>query len=215
MSAPLKQLEMRLRQRMPRSLRRLYRIARTAAEPVAERRGLPEELVADCRFCADRVSMLHRLPAQAVVAELGTDRGAFARKIFKICRPAELHIVDIDFSRFDRRLDGKPGVELHEGLTHEVIAGFPDGKFDWVYIDAGHDYASVARDARASAAKVKPGGYLVFNDFAHVDPELGRYGVHRAVVDFCLERSWPLAFFAFDAAALYDVAVRRPAEDAA
>jgi hypothetical protein len=65
-------------------------------------------------------------------------------------------------------------------------------------------------DARASAPKVKPGGYLVFNDFAHIDPSLGRYGVHRAVVDFALEGRWPLRLFAFSEYALYDVALQKP-----
>ena len=46
-------------------------------------------------------------------------------------------------------------------------------------------------------------------DFALVDQFLGRYGVHRAVIDFALENSWPLQYFAYSAAALYDVALRK------
>jgi hypothetical protein len=83
-------------------------------------------------------------------------------------------------------------VQLHQGLSHEVLAIFPDAYFDWVYIDADHSYAGVTRDANAAASKVKPGGFLVFNDFAHMDPFLGAYGVHRAVVDFAVARSWHL-----------------------
>jgi len=56
------------------------------------------------------------------------------------------------------------------------------------------------------------GGFLVFNDFAHIDPDVGRYGVHRAVVDFVLETRWPLALFAFHPYALYDVALQKPAD---
>lgn len=209
-AAPLKRLEMLLRGGAPRLLRQLYRVARAGLQAPQTSRRLPDDLVAEARVCADRVAMLERLPKDGVVAELGTYKGKFARKILKICRPRELHIVDIDFSRFDGRLRERAEVRLHRGLTQEVIAGFPDAHFDWVYVDAGHDYDSAIGDARASAPKVKPGGYLVFNDFAHVDPELGRYGVHRAVVDFCLEAGWPLAFFALDGAALYDVALRRP-----
>jgi SAM-dependent methyltransferase len=212
-SAPLKKLEMLLRGAAPRPLRQLYRLGRGGfGTPMLSRR-LPDELVTGCRLCADRVAMLELLPKQGVVAELGTYRGAFARKILKICKPRALHIVDIDFSRFDRRVGEAAGVHLHQGLTREVIAGFPDATFDWVYVDAGHDYASCLGDARASAPKVKPGGYLAFNDFAHVDPQFGRYGVHRAVVDFCLEARWPLAFFALDGAGLYDLALRRPEGD--
>ena len=73
-----------------------------------------------------------------------------------------------------------------------------------------NSYAGVTRDADAAAPKVKPGGFLVFNDFAHMDPFLGAYGVHRAVVDFAVARGWPFAWFAYHPMALYDVALRRP-----
>jgi hypothetical protein len=68
----------------------------------------------------------------------------------------------------------------------------------------------VTRDANAAASKVKPGGFLVFNDFAHIDPFLGAYGVHRAVVHFAVTRRWSFAWFAYEPTALYDVALRRP-----
>lgn len=66
-------------------------------------------------------------------------------------------------------------------------------------------------DADAAASKVKPGGFLVFNDFANIDPFLGVYGVHRAVVQFAVTRAWNFTWFAYEPSALYDVALRRPA----
>jgi hypothetical protein len=92
-----------------------------------------------------------------------------------------------------------------------VLGRFPDDYFDWIYIDADHSFAGVLRDADAAANKVRPGGYLVFNDFAHCDSELGAYGVHRAVVEFAVTRQWPFSWFAYEPNALYDVALRRPA----
>lgn len=99
---------------------------------------------------------------------------------------------------------------LHEGDTAETIARFQPGYFDWVYVDADHSYEGVMRDIRACEFRVRPGGYLVFNDFAHIDPYLGRYGVHRAVSEFANRARWPLALFALDAMGLYDVALQRP-----
>ena len=52
---------------------------------------------------------------------------------------------------------------------------------------------------------------LVFNDFAHMDPFLGAYGVHRAVVDFALRHSWPLVGWAYHPEGLYDIALQCPA----
>lgn len=171
---------------------------------------MPDALVGGARLCGSREDMLAHLPKHGVVAELGTYRGDFARAISRINAPRELHLIDIDYSLLDARGLEAPAVVRHIGLTHEVIAGFPDAHFDWIYIDADHAYASAVADAAAAAPKVKPGGYLGFNDFAHIDPLLGRYGVHRAATEFAVREGWPVAFFAFHPAALYDIALRRP-----
>jgi len=101
-------------------------------------------------------------------------------------------------------------VKCHQGLTDATMVTFPDSYFDWIYVDAGHSYAAVLADAFASAPKLKPGGYLLFNDFAHIDPFLGRCGVHRAVVDFALEMNWPLRLFEFNEVALHDIGLQKP-----
>ena len=61
-----------------------------------------------------------------------------------------------------------------------MLGDFPDGTFRLDLYDGDHSYEGASRDAAAASSKVKPGGYLVFNDFAHADPYLGAYGVHRA-----------------------------------
>ena len=44
----------------------------------------------------------------------------------------------------------------------------------------------------ATKARVKPGGLLVFNDFARiVRPGLGVFGVHQAVCEFAVADGWP------------------------
>jgi SAM-dependent methyltransferase len=205
----LKKSEMRLRAHLPAPLRRAYRLA-NGLRNVQTSEPLPPELLADCRFCVSREAMLESLPKGGAICELGTYHGDFARAIVKTSRPAELHLVDIDYSQFDAK--GLEGLEVrrHTGLTHEVIATFPNAHFDWVYIDADHSYEGCLRDARAAAAHVRPGGYMVFNDFAHIDPWMGRYGVHRAATDFAREANWPMAFFSYDSHGLYDAAFRRP-----
>jgi SAM-dependent methyltransferase len=205
----LKYWEMRLRANMPASLRRAYRMVGGLRRPrTAE--PLPVELLAECRFCPSREMMLEVLPKGGAVCELGTYRGEFAREIVKTSRPSELHLVDIDYSQFDPEgLEGTH-IHLHTGLTHEVIATFPQAHFDWVYIDADHSYEGCLRDAQAAAAHVRPGGYIIFNDFAHIDPWMGQYGVHRAATDFAREANWPMAFFSYNRHGLYDAAFRKP-----
>lgn len=206
----LKRLEIRVRTRLPAPIRRAYRLALNFRD-FGSSDALPLPLLTGCVFCASREEMLGLLPKGGRVAEIGTCRGDFARQIKARIQPSELHLVDIDASRFDPSgLDGSDVVR-HIGLSHEVLARFPDEFFDFIYVDADHSYEGCRRDALAAAPKVRRGGYLAFNDFAHVDPWLGRYGVHRAATEFSRSAAWPMAFFAYHPDGLYDVAFRRPA----
>lgn len=154
--------------------------------------------------------MLDHLPHSAVVAELGTFKGDFARHILQRTNPTELHLVDLDKAAVARDVLDDRRVTFHNSDTASVISTFPDAHFDWIYVDAGHTFEDCLRDALACEQKIKPGGYLAFNDFTHIDPFLGRYGVHRAVVKFATEYKWPFWFLAFQEFGLYDVVLRKP-----
>lgn len=194
----------------PKRLMRVpYRLLRASFPPPISDPLLPE-LVKDCRFCASRLDLLDRLPRNGVVAELGTQAGHFAREIVSRTEPRELHLIDRDFASFDPSGLLSERVHRHEGDTANTIAGFPPSYFDWVYIDADHSFQGVTRDIEAASSRVKPGGLLIFNDFAHIDPYLGRYGVHRAVTGFANRARWQLRYFAYEVAGLYDVAIERP-----
>ena len=174
MSSSWKHLEMRLRARLPGSVRQTYRMLRSMkGGPISPL--LPRHLVEDCRLCADRLHLIERLPRGGIVAELGTYKGDFAREILARTAPRELHLIDIDYGQFDATDLEVACVRRHAGLTHEVIATFADASFDWIYIDADHSYAGVIRDARAAAAKIKPGGYAVFNSFGYCRQWLLRF----------------------------------------
>jgi SAM-dependent methyltransferase len=199
-----------IRGRLPERLRRVFRLGRHLFTTGQPSMAIPPELLAGCRVCASRNEMVKNLPKQARVAEVGTYRGGFARHILDACDPAELHLIDIDVSPLDPAVAADRRVTIHQGLSDEVLAQFPDDHFDWIYIDGDHSHDGASRDARVAATKVKPGGYLVFNDFAHADPYLGAYGVHRAVVEFAVTRGWKFVWFAYEPNALYDVALQRP-----
>lgn len=199
------------RKRQPAWLRKSARLARHAlVRPVASPH-VPPELLADCRVCASRTDLLAHLPKCGIVGEVGTYRGEFARTILDAATPQALHLLDLDFGDTSGDIKRNPVVTLHKGDAAETLRSFPDEFFDWLYIDADHSLAGVRRDSAAAAPKVKPGGFLVFNDFAHIDPHLGAYGVHRAVCEFATEHRWPFKWWSFDAHALYDVALQRPA----
>ena len=148
------------------------------------------------------------VPKGARLAEVGVFEGAFSRVLLERCAPTALHLIDVfegvhvcgdvhfqnmrhrdmhevlmtlwrEFARHDV-------VRLHKGRGVEVLNALPEASLDFVYVDALHDYASVAADLRA-AARVSPhliGGH----DYAeHHFP-----GVVKAVKEFCWERNWTM-----------------------
>lgn len=203
-------LPLTIRSRIPEPLRHLARLSRHVVKRGKPSAHLPPGLLADCRFLASRNDLVDQLPHRARVAEVGTYRGDFARHVLGTCDPSELHLIDLDFSLLDPKVAADPRVTLHKGNSHEVLGGLADGTFDWIYVDGDHSYEGASRDAAAASTKVRPGGYLVFNDFAHADPYLGAYGVHRAVTEFAVARRWKFVWWAYEPHGLYDVALQRP-----
>ena len=199
----------RARTRAPNALRALYRAVH-AFRPVPQSIEIPDSLLDGCKCVSNRVALISELTANGRVAELGTFKGEFAKHILLRSSPVELHLVDIDFSRLNPEISSDRRVVRHLGFTKDVLTKFEDGYFDWIYVDADHSYEGTLRDAKLGAPKIRRGGFLVFNDFAHLDTAYGRYGVHRAVSEFAVNMKWPLAFLAFAPSGLYDVALRKP-----
>lgn len=68
------------------------------------------------------------------------------------------------------------------GKTLEIIPTLKDGTYDFVFIDAMHDYRSVLEDLTAVAPKVKAGGRVALHDYENPDYP----GVKRAVWDWLM-----------------------------
>jgi Methyltransferase domain len=93
------------------------------------------------------------------------------------------------FAAVAARFEGDPRVRLHRQFSYKAAPGFPDGHFDFVYVDGDHRYEFALRDLRDFAAKLKPGGLLFGHDFFENDfASREHYGVVEAVNAF-LKRS--------------------------
>jgi predicted O-methyltransferase YrrM len=126
----------------------------------------------------------------------------------------KLYTIDRNYSRFIHKNfseELKSGtLVLIEGDSASCLGRFPDETFDWIYIDAGHDYAPAKKDSVAALPKLKPRGLLVYNDFTHFSSlELIVYGVKRAVIETALENRMVFTHFAFDYRGYYDIALCR------
>ena len=85
-------------------------------------------------------------------------------------------------------------VVVHRALSTEVLSTFADDYLDWLYIDAAHDYSSVADELKVSARIVKGGGLIAGHDYIRWVSPTARYGVMEAVNEFAMETRSPFAF---------------------
>jgi len=175
---------------------------------------LREEHLRTCIVVPDRKTLLERLPKGGVVAEVGTLHGEFARQILRIVEPEELHLIDTQIRPRLLQLAEDPSLRgrlhVHHSDSVGALESFPDEHFDWIYIDAQHEYDGVKRDILAARTRIKADGLLVFNDYtvwSYV--EMQPYGVVRAVNEFCIDEGWEMVYLALPGNMYCDVALRR------
>lgn len=137
-------------------------------------RPIPQDLLRHGVILADRYELLRRLPKYGIVAEVGTDRGDFAKKIIEEARPTHLHLFDGTFQRFDFNYFSSHitfgTVTLHKGDSSTKMAELPDILFDWIYIDADHSFDGIKKDIEQALNKIKKTGIIVFNDYMLYSP---------------------------------------------
>jgi len=204
--------------RVLRRLWRLFYFPRMQDSPKRAVRLLPvpavfeQKDVAHCQVFAHRDDLLRSLSKGGVWAELGTDQGAFSRKIIDICEPSWLDLMDLSFDRAKARgyIHETDTVKFHAGDAASSLAAQPDNKYDYIYIDAGHDLIDVARDAEAATLKVKADGLIIFNDYIMFSlVEMRPYGVVPVVNSLVVSGKWEVACFAFQCNMYCDIALRR------
>lgn len=54
---------------------------------------------------------------------------------------------------------------IHRGFSADILPTFKSEYFDIIYIDGNHEASYVAEDAILAFKKVRPGGYIIFDDF--------------------------------------------------
>lgn len=193
---------------------------------------LSEKYFRNCQFTYNRYVAMDKLPGNCVIAEVGVLGGDLSAWLLQHKKPTELHLIDIfdcdDYpihGRFTRRENESfvrnrfneeiksNQVFIKKGYSWDMLAKYPDQYFDWIYIDAGHDYASVKKDLNQAIKKVKPNGYLVMNDYIMFDHfARTEYGVVHATNELCVEHNWEFLYFAFHPNLFCDVVLRKMKE---
>lgn len=165
----------------------------------------------------NRLHMIHMLPRPAEVAEIGVCEGDFSERIFELCEPRRLHLIDpwehqgeADYARDPANLasgdqeqrharvlarlaaplaDGR--AVLHRMRSSVACDRFADGQFDWVFVDGNHTFDGALSDLRNYAPKIAADGMFLCHDHSNslVARDL-RFGVVEAVAAFCAETGW-------------------------
>jgi hypothetical protein len=198
---------------------------------------LQQKHVQSAKLYATRIDMIDDLvlPPEPSVAEIGVAFGDFSIELMRALRPRKFVGLDLFELHHVPVIWGKPSSETFQGLDHltyytrkmerhasgctldikrgdssALLGLYPDASFDLIYIDGAHDYAGVKKDADVSVRKVKPGGFLIFNDYIYFD-HLAKheYGIIPVVNDLCVNHGWKVAGFALQSQMFCDICLKK------
>lgn len=149
-----------------------------------------------------RNNYIQSLNSNLIMCEIGVFAGDFSRILFQ-SQPKELHLIDPFFGLFcSGDKDGKnikridlnsayqcllneyknfTNVFIHKGTSLDVLKNFADDYFDFMYIDANHEYNYVKQDLEICKHKTKNNGIISGHDYNQDTFP----GVYKAVNDFC------------------------------
>ena len=182
---------------------------RNMVKKILNATGLTQKLGRISKLPDHRRFLLDMLPKGSRGVEIGVHTGDFSSKLLEIVSPRELHLIDpwkhetsseyknalygglakngqaeMDerysnvCKRFEKEIQAGV-VKIHRAFSTDVLSQFPDGYFDWVYIDGNHLYEYVKKDIELSLQKTRVGGYITGDDY--VDGNWWEGGVKKAV----------------------------------
>ena len=116
--------------------------------------NLKNDNIKNARLLVNRVKQLELLPQNGIVAEIGVQDGNYSELILKYNNPSKLYLIEID-TNYSEKLKVKFAEQIKTGSVVVINessfiahSNFPNDYFDWIYIDAAHDYESVLRDSK-------------------------------------------------------------------
>lgn len=187
------------------------------------------------KFCANRNDVITdiAIPKGGVIAEIGVMKGDFSVHLVESLKPKTFFAFDWFQEHTAATIWGVPSSIAFEGQTHyeyyrrkmaiygdcvvmveganrDTLPLHANGTFDFVYVDANHEYKEVKFDAEAATRMIKPDGIIMFNDYILYDHIAQTYyGVVPVVNDMVVNQGWHVLGFCLNRNMFCDIVIQR------
>ena len=144
--------------------------------------------------------LIKMMPKNGVCAEIGVLNGDFSLKILEYAKPKKLYLIDAwagndvysdelcrkNYDEVINKFSGNSTVEIIKSDSLKALKQFQASFFDWVYIDAEHNYSNVKTDLEQSFRTVKTNGFICGDNYMQNDHTSKDVfpGVTKAVNEF-------------------------------
>lgn len=133
----------------------------------------------------------HLQGTDLVGVEVGCDAGAHAEALLRYCSIKQLVLIDLWDKDFFRgycmgRIQSqgwKQHVEFVQKSSRQAASDYPNGMFDFVYIDITHDSEAVASSLDDWWPKLKPAGMLGYRNYSipSIKPVLDEFALRNDI----------------------------------
>lgn len=194
---------------------------------ISEQAGsIPQKQLEEAMVLCNRYEALERLPKGGRVAEIGVAYGNFSKEILTKMKPEKFYAVDLfcesigfwnndlfkesQMTHYEWYADkfsdyiSSGTLIMEKGFSWDVMKKFPDHYFDYIYLDAAHDYASVEKDIMQIVKKIKTNGIIQFNDYTFQE----NYGVIPAVNKMVKETGAKILYYCLSTNGYADLVVQ-------
>ena len=185
---------------------------------------ISQDQLNNAKLYSTKFEFIKHLPQNAHILEIGTLAGDYAELLLQT-NPLSIDLVDVfrandwrDLNRFTKdehygfvknRFKNNPEVSLCRGYSQNVLPTL-NKKYDYIYIDANHDYEHASRDLELSLPLLAEGGIIGFNDYIYDDADYIVYGVIETVCEFLdKNRDWEVIGFALQERMYADIYIKK------
>lgn len=186
---------------------------------------ISQEQLNNAKLFKNKEEYAKHIPKGSRILEIGTLAGDYAEVLINEVKPSSIDLLDVfeayDWpacNRFDRaghfnfvknRFKNVKSITYHKGYSDKIMPTL-DKKFDYIYIDANHDYDHCKADLINALPLLAEGGIIGFNDYI-VDKDHGvDYGVIEVVCEFLDQnKDWEVVGFALQENMYADIYIKK------